>query len=98
VLTGPWIVTSRDVTVLSTWIGSLSCPVRSSLIASVTCTHFNVYCSVEAIVKYTHFWFYEHSFYQLYFKQFEVPVHAVMAYRGRRSIAPFILQLDIIWN
>lgn len=98
--TGPWIVTSRDVTVLSTWIGSRSWPVRSSLIASVTCTHFNVYYSVEAIVKYTHFWFYEHPFYEFSLKKIKVPVHAVKAYRGStsRSIAPFILRLDIRWK
>jgi len=96
--TGPWIVTSRDVTVLSTWIGSCSCPVRSSLIASVTCTHFNIYYSVEAIVKCTHFWFYEHPFYEFSLNKFKVPFHAVKAFRGSRSIAPFILQLDIRWK
>lgn len=98
VLTGPWIVTSRDVTVLSTWIGSRSWPVTSSLIASVTCTDFNVCCSVELTVKCTHFWFYEHQFYEFSVKKCEVPVDAVKAYKWSRNKAPFILKLDISWK
>jgi hypothetical protein len=66
--------------------------------ASVTCTHFNVYCSVEAVVKYTYFWFYEHPFYEFPFKKFKVPVYAVKAYMGSRCITPFILKLDIRWK
>lgn len=56
-LTGPWMVTSRDVTVLSTWTGSHTLPVKSSLIARVTCTHCSVHHSLEIIVKRADFRF-----------------------------------------
>jgi hypothetical protein len=55
VLTGPWIVTVNDVTVLSTWMGSCTCPMSPILIARVTCTHYSVHHSLDVIVKYTAF-------------------------------------------
>jgi hypothetical protein len=44
---------------------------------------------VEAVVKYTHIWFYEHPFYEFSFENVKVPVHAMKAYRGSRCISPF---------
>lgn len=57
VLTGPWMVTSRDVTVLSTWIGSRAWPVKPNLIARVTCAYGSVHHSLGIIVKCTDFRF-----------------------------------------